>query len=677
MGSPARAAIAAGLYLAVALFANRAVLTDPFALLPTPVDHIEREQPGFELVYEADQLFVVGYVARVARAFAIEPTNVADVGLCAPMTRAHTLGEHMFGQGLLGAIPYRLTGDPIFTFNAIAVLTTWISLCAMYALVFYFTRSASAAFVAGLLYALHPNRLNNPAHIFVFGNAWTALCLLAVHRLFDRERWSDALLLVLFLCLQLLESFYPVLALAIVGSTYGVVLSMSHLRRLPHLFPKLVVVAVAAGGFAWVVFGPYMETQGVWDLLQGRNRLLLTPRKYLPGQPASPGWILFILALLGLADRFRGARSPDDPRVPFFFAGFLVFWCSIHSLWVPGLGRLHSPLLALTPYVPGLGAVRALPALQFTVFLIGAVFAGYGALALIERVSPRPRVLLTVILAGAALLQTFHAPTSRASFAATPNREARRWRPPDEQIALLSRMPEGSVADIPLNFEPIMKLRMMPGYMLDAGYYTQPTAACYNSFLSDLQREVQVLVEQLPERSAAHALAALGFETLRVHHDRLPAGGAHITSKLKSQAIAKRLGRAGTTSAWRLPSVPTTSEFDAIAGRTDPLPTVIVDGTSAEIEFRFQRANAPAFRHPDPIEPSEVVVRWEPTGNRAATRSTGRMLLPAALAPGATAKRRVTVDVPSEPGPYLARLSRADDPDRILAESLVEVRPDP
>lgn len=674
MSGATRAALAAAvLYFAVASFANRAVLADPFVLLPTPVDYIEREKPRFRLVYEADQKFVVGYIARLARAFALEPSRLPDVGLCAPLERAHTLGEHMFGQGLLGAIPYLVSRDPIFTFNAVSVLTTWISLLSMYALAFYWTRSFPAAFLTGLLFALHPNRLNNPAHIFVFGNAWTALALLAVHRLFDRERWFDAAVLALVLCLQLLESFYPVLGLAILGGTYGLVLCIQHRAKLPRLAPKLLAVAGVCGALAWLVLGPYLETQGSWEVLSGRTRVLLAPSKYLPGQPASPGWLLVVFAVVGLLDRLRGRRLAGDPRLPLLLAGFLVFWCTVHALRVPGLGRLPSPLLTLTPYIPGLDAVRAVAVLQFGVFLAASVLAAFGLLAVLERLATTGRAVVAALLAGAILVQTFHPPTARASFTHTPSLEGFASRPSDAELDLLQKLPDGAVLDVPLAFEPIMKLRMMPDYLLAAGYYEQPTAACYNSFLTGLQTEVQRFVAAVPAPEALEALSALGFRAIRVHHETLPDGGRALAAGLENDPRTQEIARADGTSVWALAKRPTTQQFDAIASATPPAAVAEIATARGSLAFRFVRAGEPTFRHPAPIEPTDVLLRWRRPGGPPLAESADRILLPPALAAGADAVIELAVDVPVGSGQYIVELVRPDAPETVLAARRVSV----
>lgn len=668
------ALLAAALYLGVAAFANRAVLADPFTLLPTPTDFIEAEKPGRRLAYEADQRFVVSQVTRLARAFSSDPTRVTDIGLCAPLRHPHTLGEHMFAQGLLGALPYAATGDPLFTFNMVSVLTTWISLMCLYALAYYWTGSFAAAFIAGLLFGLHPQRLNNPAHLFGFGNGWSAIALLAAHRLFDRERWADAALLAAALCLQLLESFYPVLGLGIVGGTYGLWLSVEYAGRLPRLLPKLATAATIVGVFAWLVLGPYLETQAAWGVLEGRQRLLVWPWQYLPGGTASLGWVLLVLVLLSLVDRLRGPRVRDDPRWPLLLAGILVFWCSVWAIRLPFGLRVTSPLLLLGPYIPGIDAVRALSALQYEVFLVASIIAAFAIVAILERVPRRAREGVAVLIAAATIAQTFYPPAARATFTLTPDLTAFPMRPPDHELAALDRLPPGAVLDLPIGFEPAEKLRWMPKYLLAAAYYDQPTAACYNSFLSGLQSEIERLARALPSRAAARELSALGFGSLRIHRGDIGPRGRLLAPLLFDEAYAEPIDVTPATALFRLRPHPFTREFAAIASPAPPPARASVERPADDLVFRFERSEEPTFRHPDPIEPSEVLVRWRTQDGALVSETHARALLPPALASGRTSDRTVRVDAPAEAGLYRAELARAAEPGLVLASRLVEVR---
>ncbi len=666
------AILAALLYLGLALYANRGTLAEPFQRLPLPTRHTDGTRATF---YKADQAFVVANIARTARAFSHAPTTLGDPGLCAPMTRPHTLGEHMFGEGLLGAIPFLMTQDPIFTFNAVVVLSIWISAMAMYALAFYWTRSVPAALIAGLLFAFHPQRLNNPGHLFGFGNAWTALALVAIHQVFTRRRWRDAILLTLFVSLQLLESFYQVLALATLGGTYAFFLALRNRQSVRAWGPKVACVAIACGGVAWLVMGPYLETQEAWGLLQGRKRMLAAAPNYLPGYRSSPGWIAFILASLGLLDRLRGPRrldpNPDDPRLLLALAGFLLFWCSVKWLPIPGYGSVPSLLRLIGDTVPGLSAVRVLAALQFGVWLVFAFFSAYGIVAVLEWLPRERRTAAAALLAAAVILQTFQPTLSRLSFGTTAGLEPYRARPSEPELAQIAKLPPGGVLDVPLVFQD--KVRLMPAYLLSAGYHGEPVAACYNSFLSGVQTEVQRLTEALPERDAARALSALGFQSIRFHH-RDPAAPSHLRELLADDDYIELVEGTRLVNLYRLKPQPTIDRFDAIANAAPASASIAVDRPRSTVTFELVGPDGPTFRHPDPVEPSEVIVRWRDETDAIAAESRERLLLPLTLVPREIARREITVNVPAIPGAYRAELVRAAQPDLILASRRLTVR---
>src|SRR5213594_67486 len=126
-------AMAAGaLYLAVALWATRVVLPAPGSLLPYPL-HLEDK--AFLRIYQGDQRLVVWTIARNARALLASPMRIFDSEQCHPIRNALAFGEHMLGDGLLGLVPYWLTGEPILTYNVVLMLTLWLPAVAMYALV--------------------------------------------------------------------------------------------------------------------------------------------------------------------------------------------------------------------------------------------------------------------------------------------------------------------------------------------------------------------------------------------------------------------------------------------------------------------------------------------------------------------------------------------------------------
>jgi hypothetical protein len=671
-------ALVALLYLALVLWAYRSILPSPGTLLPMPASMVGNKTAT---LYQGDQRFVVGALARTAHQLLTDPAGLAGFGLCYPLRASYTLGEHMFGEALLALPAYAASGDPIVSYNAMVLLSLWVAALAMYALALHWTGSVAAALVAGLLFAFHPAKVANPAHPFVHGNLWTPLALLLAHRLFLTRRWRDALGLALFVSLQLLESFYQVLALAVLGGVHGLWLVMRYPRAVASLLPKLLAVAAATGVVAWLVFGPYLETRAVWGVLQGRERtLLFFPADYLPGRGASVGVVALLLAAVGLADRVRGPRPTNgvDPRLAMLVAGLLVLWCTLHPLALPVLGlRIESPLVALAAWVPGLNAVRVLRALRFGVYLVAAFLAGYGVLALIERLRPPARRAATAVAAACALYETF-APTSLPPPGRRPVAlAAYRALPASDVIELARQAPEGAVLDLPLTFDAAGKLLDMPQYVLLAAYHHRPAAACYNSFRTPLQFEVAELAARLPDPAASDALHALGVRSLLVHRDRIqPRKMRQLLRLLADGQRTREIGDVDGTLLYELLSPRATSdalELLAAPGQQPgagdvPRAPLALARPSATLPVELTNHGAESFRHPT-LEPSLLDVRWREGGGRVAATSRTRALLPTALAPGATAQRDVEVEVPDAlgDGAYTVEVTLAGRPELVLA----------
>ena len=102
----------------------------------------------------------------------------------------------------------------------------------MYALTRDLTGMPAAGIVAGLLYAFHPVKVEDPGHAFGYDTGWTVLALLFARRWFEHGRWRDALALALFAALQVSSSLYPLLCAVVVGGSVARVARVA-LRRAP------------------------------------------------------------------------------------------------------------------------------------------------------------------------------------------------------------------------------------------------------------------------------------------------------------------------------------------------------------------------------------------------------------------------------------------------------------
>jgi hypothetical protein len=678
-------ALAATVYLAIALFVFAPALRAPRSLLPYLAPPDESSETGRQLVEldHDDEVMVASVVARNASTLVSKPWRLFGDAHCYPMPQGYTLGEHMFGLGVLAALPWVFSHDPILSFNIALVFTLWLPALTMYALSRHFTRNASAAFVAGLMFELATRRLTDPTHPFAHGDLYAPLALLCLHQLFARGWWRDAVGLAVFTTLTLGESIYPLAALAILALVYVPYVLVLHRRRLWQVLPKLVTCAAWILAAAWLVLGPYLHTRVTWDLLGGRPPILLALSDYRPGRYEFPGFAVLALALIGLLDRLRGPRAVEreDPRLAYFVSGVLMVAVTIDSWWIPVVNvSFASPVLLARQLLPGLDAIRALQAIAIGAGLPLAFVAGYGALALIERLPPSRALVVPVIVSALQLASAFAPPLALPSFGVSslaPSTFAA--RPPEEDIALVRKVTEGALLDLPFSADGALRLRMAED-MLRSSYKPGPTAACYDSFVSPVQTQIEDLAAALPDRGAAEALNALGFRTALLEQaDLLPADRVRYDAIRRQPRDARRMEEIGSTSqlkAYRLSSpVSVRQDFAVLAPESDAAPAAQVRPIGGNVDFVVRNTSDETFRHPDPIEPSDLIVRWTDRSGAVKLEHRTRALLPIAIGAGSAGKLGLYLFPTPAPGDYSVAVARADDPDAPLGTRRVVVLP--
>ncbi len=686
-------ALAAVLYLVVALYALRPVLAQMHTSLPYPTSIAALRGDWLSLTWN-DELLTASILTQNARRMLTAPWRIAESWQCYPLANARALGEHMLGMGLRGVVPYAVTRDPVATANVVLIALPWLAAMAMYTLVAYWTRMPAAALVAGLLFGFQPQRLTNLIHPYVEANDWTVVALLATHLTFTRGRWLDAALLATAIALQTLESFYPVLAFAMIGGTYGIYLSARYWRRLPALLPKLAAVAAVATLVASFVFTPYLHVREVWGTAVGGRATLLFPlQEFGRGGQAYAGSVAVVLVAIALVDRFRRRRDERgyDPRLPFVVAGLLTMWFSLWEVALPFGLQLPSLYALAARVVPGLDSIRGGGAIgRAGVPLVASFLAGYGVLALLEHRAAATRALITATIVGAALADVFVPKQAIRDFGTQVTMGAHYVRPKPELLALYDRLPEGPVLDVPFDYSAAGILTYMPHYVFLAAYHQRPIGGCYNSFVVRVQEDVATLVSRLPDRSAADALAALGFRSIMVH-DELIMGRLGRFEPLTGAAAALHppdpeqthltfVDRAANHAAYLLdhPVTATTSDAalaigNAPAGATAGGPTV--HAPQADVLFLFRNAAADVYRHPPPIEPTWLRLRWYSTTGALVRDERVRDMLPLALAPGQTLLRKITLPIAVAPGQYDVTLARDAAPDVVFARQRLHVVP--
>jgi len=108
----------------------------------------------------------------------------------------------------------------VAAYNVTFLLTFIIGGYATYALISYLTKSRTAAFVAGLVFAFSPYHLSQFNHPNLISVQWLPLCMLFLIRTVRKGRWRDVLLCILFLVLTALSRWQLLIFAAILMALY-------------------------------------------------------------------------------------------------------------------------------------------------------------------------------------------------------------------------------------------------------------------------------------------------------------------------------------------------------------------------------------------------------------------------------------------------------------------------
>ncbi len=509
-------------------------------------------QAGYDFT-PSDRRFSVSLVAQNARAFVSRPLRLFEAEPCHPARHALALGHPGLALGLLGAPAWLVTRDPIASYNTAVGLLRLLAALAMFLLVVDWTGVPAAGIAAGLLYAFHLPSADALTYPFIFDTSWAVFALFFARRFFAAGRWRDAIALALCCGLQLVESFYALLASLLLALPLGAWLGLRHrrgLRLAPALGAALLLALLAVAAF-----GPFLARG---DPTEQSVQFFASAASLRPGQIAS--WLAALLAAAGLLLRPRPG-GVGDPRLALLAGALLVALVATggnETARLAALARGEPPPPALpnlyallSAHLPGLDAVRAPGYALVGVGLALCVLAGLGAAALLRRLPARLAPLAGLLLVAAAFadVQRPHP----LGLAAEVPLEAVRIRPAEHELAFFAALEQagnrGPLFELPLSLQvgaggPGSAISQV----LLASYHGRRTSGCYNSILPPETRALAGLAAELPAPEALAALREQGFTTLVVHRAQ-----ARGLAPLLDAAGLRRLHEGRGLAAWEIP----------------------------------------------------------------------------------------------------------------------------
>jgi hypothetical protein len=322
--------------------------------------------------------------------------------------------------------------------------------------------------------------------------------------------------------------------------------------------------------------------------------------------------------------------------------------------------------------VPGFDAVRGGAAVGTGVYLVTAFLAGWGVWVVVERRRATVRYAITAAIVATASLEVFH-PAFARYVAQSVESRASIEKPSAELIALYRDGSDGAVLDLPFHFD-FGGVHDMAYYLFLGAFHRRPVGACYDSYGTPIQPEIELLANRLPDPRAADALCALGFTTIVVHEELFETPGK--IPRLVDTSHFVESGRAPQHAAFRLRcSVPVESTFTALAATPTPVAMAYVAAGQTAYQLAIRNGSDRVYRHPDPLEPVPLLIRWYAVSGGLVAQYRGSALLPLALAPQEDWMREIDLPVPASSGVYQLTIAPVATPDLPLVRRTVVLAP--
>jgi hypothetical protein len=352
-----------------------------------------------------------------------------DANISYPEKTTFAFHDPLFAQSLVFFPIWLVSGNPIFGYNLLILLTYVLGGWGNYLCGRALGLSALAAFSAGLLYAFCPIRLNQLVHLNILSTQWIPFCVLALLMLIRQQEGSrqQTIGFTLFSLLGILSSFYHasawglLVAVICIGSLIKRLLSWHHMIQL--VCSALIIVAVLSPfvGALFRVSERYNERRSIGENIKNsaelvdyavaaKFSLIYGPlMRWLPLNPSVhrrsgekslfPGLVMVLLAGVGCRVVLRRHARPESIamvessngriRGPTLIEWRLLLVAGILGLIFslgPAIGWTGSGSDALLPmpywliyeFVPGVQGLRVPARIVVVAVFVGSLMAGLG-----------------------------------------------------------------------------------------------------------------------------------------------------------------------------------------------------------------------------------------------------------------------------------------------------------
>jgi len=468
---------------------------------------------------DGDPLLNTWALAWVAHQLPRAPAHLFDANIFYPERRTLAYSETLLLPAAFAAPLHWLGVGPLLVYNIVFLSGFIVSGAGTALLVRTLTNSAAAGFIAGLVFAFLPYRIDHFPHLQLQQTQCLPFAMWAFHRLLQMGRLRDGVLFGAFTAGQILSCmYYGLFLLPYMAVVCGAMLIAE--RRLPT--DRVVALAVAAAialaavipvGMAYLGARRVVGERGRQEVIDGsatwRNYLAPAEANALYGKALAgfmqgerrlfPGFVAMALAIVAL---WPTAPRTSDFRLAYALGLLLAFDVS--------LGFNGFTYSALYDYFLPFRALRIPARMGLFVGFSIAVLAGYGIARIANRAQSATMRRIVFVTAGVLML---------AEYASKPIELAAIRTGAPEVYADIIR--DGGDSPTAALFEFPASSQDDPTYLYYSTFHWQNLVNGYSGFFPPSYVRLMDAMRAFPDDASIGALRARGTRYLVVHGERL------------------------------------------------------------------------------------------------------------------------------------------------------------
>jgi hypothetical protein len=653
------------------------------------IQHIGTHMPGDF----GDPVLVVWILAWGVHAMTHEPWNLFNANIFYPAQNTLALSEHMIAVAPFFGLPYLITGNPIFAYNIVFMLSFIFCGISMFLLVYHWTGNFWAALLSGCLFAFAPVRFAEISHLQLNNFYWAPLVFLFLDRFVNYKRWADLTCFAVFYWLQVLCSVYLGWFITIAVGVYVLYWTICIDRGLLDraMVTRYTAFIVSSLIILLPFYIPYYEIKQQWGfliLLQDCvywsadlflnyfspphlfNDFYLSLVRYLSTAVAYPrnemflfpGFITVILVAFAILPVSTLTLSRREPQLKKLFGLILIasFLLSLGpSLLVLGMNTgIPLPYQLFYYLAPGFQAMRVPARFAIMAGLAACVLAGLGFLKICYVLRGHWRVmepsarsfegLLALLLMGMFITELGFKPLPLVSMpTADQVPEVYRW--------LATKALKGPILELPLNQRETLK------YMYFSAYHWLPLVNGASGYAPPAYAQLSAEIAALPSRQAIELLRAIGVKGLLLHTDRLE---PHDASRWQHAQLAElgleEMARFGADVVYTLNPLETTPQLYVELAVPNQLPSGetirLPQRASLALRLLAEPLSHRFWAHPQPLGQTTAIIEWKELQTGKISAQQAGLTFPVAIKAAEVWSTTLAVSAPSVPGRYALSL---------------------